>query len=423
MPGLGPLVQVPAAFITKGMDPESTLVKGIFGDFPPEPTTNPFDYFTRLFPYPSWLKKAIQAFELDPDEYGRLQTNTTIDVYNALYYAGRVSDATYDEYKEGMDLAKEYAKTLTLVRSVAQFIGPTGFTPRWEVLSKTPEGRQVIFVSALGEDYRERLEENNGDQFKTTQEFIQQYGIDPTSLFVGKSSQIYKRPVTVEGSKFYRDNKELFEEYKNTAYFVRPDDPTGEFSYESYLKSIEEKARQPLTLEQWRLVRNNILGAAAWEQFMLSEAPGMKPYWLRSDEQAKADKDTKRMQLKAQYPGWGYSDIPGVGTGAPIEVIIQEFYNWKNNEQLSNSEAGKGLALYLKARDNAKLESERLGYCPESFKSARAVCNIMLFLNYYANYVIEQYPDFQYIWNSYFKRELLEAERDEQIKANIRNNY
>lgn len=423
LPGLGPLVQVPAAYLTKGMDPESTLVKGIFGDFPPEPTKNPFDYFTRLFPYPSWLKKVIQAYELDPDEYGRLQTNTTIDVYNALYYAGRVSDGTYDEYKQGMDLAKEYAKTLTLVRAVAQFIGPTGFTPRWEVLSKTPEGRQVIFVSALGEDYRERLEQNNGDQFQTTQEFIQQYGIDPTSLFVGKSSQIYKRPVTVEGSKFYRDNIDLFEQYKNTAYFVRPDDPTGEFSYEAYLKSMEEEARQPLTLEQWRLVRNNILGAAAWERFMLSEAPGQKPYHLRSDEQAKADKTAKRILLKSQYPGWGYSAIPGVGKGAPVEVIIQEFYDWKNNEQLSNSEAGKGLALYLKARDNAKMESERLGYNPESFRSARGLGNIRLYLNDYANYVIEQYPDFQYIWNSYFKRELLEEEKDEQIRASIRNNY
>tara|TARA_R100000008_G_scaffold565_1_gene510 strand:- start:3031 stop:8121 length:5091 start_codon:yes stop_codon:yes gene_type:complete len=423
LPGFGPLVQVPAAYMLKGVDPESDITKFVFGDFPPEPTTNPLDYFTRLIPYPSWLKKVIQAYNLDPDEYGRLQSNTTIDVYNALYYAGRVSDATYDEWKEGFDLAKEYAKTLTLIRAAAQFIGPTGFTPRWEVLGDTEQGRQVILVSALSQDYREKLEQNNGDQFKTTQEFIQQYGIDPTALFVGKSSQIYKRPVTVEGSKFYRDNKELFEEYKSTAYFAKPDDPTGEFSYEAYLKSIEEKAREPLTVEQWRLVRNNILGAIAWEQFMLSSAPGMKPYWLRSDDQAQADKTAKRLQLRGQYVGWGYDDIPGVASGATLDVIIQEFYRWKDNEILSESEAGKGLSLYLKARDNAKMESVRLGYGPESFRSARALGNIRLYLNDYANYVIEQYPDFQYIWNSYFKRELLEAERDEQIKQTIRNNY
>ena len=66
LPGFGPLVQVPAAYLTKDVDPESTLVTAIFGDFPPEPTTNPFDYFTRLFPYPSWLKKVIQAYDLDP---------------------------------------------------------------------------------------------------------------------------------------------------------------------------------------------------------------------------------------------------------------------------------------------------------------------------------------------------------------------
>jgi len=153
----------------------------------------------------------------------------------------------------------------------------------------------------------------------------------------------------------------------------------------------------------------------------LSEAPGQKPYWLRSDEQATIDKTNKKMALKAQYPGWG-TDIPGVPQKPELDSVIEEFYKWRNNEVLRESEAGKGLALYLKARDNAKLESERLGYSPNGFRSARVLNNLRLYLDDYAQWVIEQYPDFQYIWNSYLKNELLDTAKDEQFRA-IQGNY
>jgi len=424
LPGFGPLVQVPAAYLTRGADPDSDLVKFIFGDFPPEPTDNPLGYFKTLVPTPSWLAKFIQAYELNPDEYERLQTNTTIDVYNALYYSGRVTDKNYAEWKEGMDLAKDYAKVLTAIRGVAQFIGPTGFTPRWQVLSETPEGRQMIFVASLAEDYREKLEELNGNQLDTVQYFQQQYGIDPTALLTGKSTQIFKKPVTVEGSKFYQENVEVFDEYKSTAYFAKPDDPTGEFSYEAYLMSLQDKSRVPMTMEQWRLVRNNILGSLAWEQFMMSTQPGYsKPYFLRSDEVAQQLKTEKKMVLKQQYFGWGDSSIPGLGRGADLDAVIQEFYRWDSNELLRSSEAGQGLAMYLQARDNAKAESVRLGYSESGFKNARALTNVREYLQDYAEYVIKQHPDFQYIWNSYFKRELLDAQKDEMIEATIKRNY
>ena len=421
LPGVGPVVQLPASFLLRNAESDSAIVKAIYGDFPPPPVDNPIKYIYSTLPIPSWFNRVLQAYELAPEDYDRLQTNTTIDIYNALYYAGRVSDNNYDEWSKGMEMAKEYAKTLTLIRAMAQFIGPTGFTPKFEVMTQTPEGRKMILVSALAQDYRDKLDENGGDQFKTTQYFIDTYGIDPTALLTGKSTQVFRRPMTVEGYKFFNDNPELFEEYKSTAYFARPDDSTDEFSYEAYLLSLQDKTRVPLNVEQWKLTRNNILGSMAWERFMLSEAPGQKPYWLRSDEQAQIDKTNKKMALKAQYPGWG-TNIAGVPQKPELDSVIEEFYKWRNNPILDESEAGKGLALYLKARDNAKLESERLGYSPNGFRSARALSNVRLYLDDYAQWVIEQYPDFQYIWNSYLKNELLDTEKDEQFRA-IQGNY
>jgi hypothetical protein len=177
-------------------------------------------------------------------------------------------------------------------------------------------------------------------------------------------------------------------------------------------------------MEQWRLVRNNILGSLAWEQFMMSTQPGYsKPYFLRSDEVAQQLKTEKKMVLKQQYFGWGDSSVPGLARGADLDAVIQEFYRWDSNELLRSSEAGQGLAMYLQARDNAKAESVRLGYSESGFKNARALTNVREYLQDYAEYVIKQHPDFQYIWNSYFKRELLDAQKDEMIEATIKRNY
>ena len=82
-------------------------------------------------------------------------------------------------------------------------------------------------------------------------------------MLVGKTAQVYRTPVTVEGSKWFKENEELFEQYRSTAYFANPDDPTGEFSYEAYLTSLQKEDRVPLTEEQWTRTRNNILGSLA----------------------------------------------------------------------------------------------------------------------------------------------------------------
>jgi hypothetical protein len=75
--------------------------------------------------------------------------------------------------------------------------------------------------------------------------------------------------------------------------------------------------------------------------------------------------------------------------------------------------------LYLEARDQAIAQAKELGFTKTSFKQARALSNLRWYLRDTAEYIIGQHPDFQYIWNSYFKQELLDEERDEIPRYNI----
>jgi hypothetical protein len=432
LPGFGPIVQIPAAAIIPNT-PNYDFIRGfIFGDFEParsedESVDKIQNAFKSVFKaaVPSYAQKVLQAYEADVFDFQRVYGNTVIEVYKAMLYAGKIDDSTPGGMEKGLELAQDYAKGMTLIRSFAQFLGPTSFSPRFEVAVTTPEGRQFMFFSALVEEYRDyRDNVAEGNDLKTIEYFVNTYGINPIALTVPKTTSVRRTPVTVEGSKFFRDNTELFKSYKFTAYYSNPDDPTGEFDYASYLASLERKDRVPRTPEQWAIAKNQILGALAWEKFIntvdgFREAEaGEKPLYRNSSEQARLLKEQKRMDLKEQYPGWG-NPLVGTPIKASRDQVIDEFYRWQNNEFLKNTEAGKGLMMYIEAREQAIQQGKDLGFTKTSFKTARSLSHLRWFLRDTADYIISEHPDFQYIWNAYFKQELLDEERDEIPRYNI----
>ena len=432
LPGVGPIVQIPAAALIPSTPNYDFMRSFIFGDFQPAtPEDDSFSKMENLFKstfkaaIPSYAQKYLQAIDADVFDFQRVYGNTTIEVYKAMLYSGRIDDSTPQGMEDGLEKAKEYAKGMTLIRSFAQFIGPSGITPRFELAVQTEEGRQFMFFSALVEEYREyRDNVADGNDLKTIEHFIDTYGVNPITLTVAKTTSVRRTPVTVEGSKFFRDNKDLFEQYKYTAYYSNPDDPTGEFDYASYLTSLEREDRVPRTPEQWGIAKNQLLGALAWEKFMNTTdgftpaEVGQKPLYRNSSEQARLIKESKRMELKDRYPGWG-NPLVGTPIKASRDQVIDEFYKWQNNEFLKSTEAGKGLMLYIEAREQAIAQGKALGFTKSSFKSARGLSNLRWYLRDTAEYIVSQHPDFQYIWNSYFKQELLDEERDEKPSYNI----
>jgi len=432
LPGVGPIVQIPAASLIPSTPNFDFARKFIFGDFQPAtPEEGSLSKVDNLFKgtlkaaIPSYLQKWLQAIDYDVFDFQRVYGNTTIEVYKAMLYSGKIDDSTPQGMEDGLEKAKEYAKGMTLIRSAAQFIGPSGFSPRFELAVQTEEGRQFMFFSALVEEYRDHRDNvAEGNDLKTIEHFISTYGVNPITLTVAKTTSVRRTPVTVEGSKFFRGNKDLFKQYKYTAFYARPDDPTGDFDYPSYLSSLEREDRVPRTSEQWGIAKNQLLGALAWEKFLnttdgfVEAQVGQKPLHRNSSEQARLLKEDKRVELKERYAGWG-NPLVGTPIKASRDQVIDEFYKWQNNEFLKSTDAGKGLMMYIEAREQAIGQGKALGFTKSSFKTARGLNNLRWYLRDTAEYIISQHPDFQYIWNSYFKQELLDEEREEKPSYNI----
>ena len=106
----------------------------MFGDFAPPRTETISEVITSLAPAPSWLKKLGTAFGIGGAESKRMFSNTTIDVYKALVYAGKIDDSSPEGANEGMELAGDYARNIFIIRSISQAIGPSGsVSPKYEI--------------------------------------------------------------------------------------------------------------------------------------------------------------------------------------------------------------------------------------------------------------------------------------------------
>ncbi len=87
-------------------------------------------------------------------------------------------------------------------------------------------------------------------------------------MLTSKSRSVVARPQTVFASNWARENKDLYDDFTSTAFYLTPTDIDNEFSYDAYLNALEEGTLKPRTLGQWVLAKNRLLGSIAYENFI-----------------------------------------------------------------------------------------------------------------------------------------------------------
>jgi hypothetical protein len=370
-PGVGPLLQFPASFITPlSRDPDWKWARDLilpFGPTADEPTIEGAVQSV----LPAYIKKAF-AWALGPEaggETARLLNNTTMNVYAAMLQNGEV-EQTPQGMIRAMAVAEKRAKHLFLIRAIVQFAGPTGPATRFDVelnREADPEGT-IWSYRVLADVWREMRDANAGDDAATFDQFVAEFGLDPTAIVTAQTRQVFPRSVTAEGLAFKAENEQLFTEYPSTAYFAAPDPPDGEFDYGAYLDQLDEGSRVALTPEEWLMQRNRLAGEIAYQQARrsITDADGK----VRTDEPSRAWLRMVKDQLIANYPGFGF-DVPGIEAGVATEAIRLELERWPESEFLMATQAGRGLRLYLQARQTAlTVAAERHGVSKNGFGTA-----------------------------------------------------
>ena len=416
IPGFGPTVTVPMALINQKFNLlrpgkwEETL---LFGDFAPPRTGSATEILGSLAPTPSWAKKLGTAFGIGGDESKRLFSNTMIDVYKAMLYAGIADDSTPEGASAAMELAGDYARNIFLIRAASQFIGPSGaVSPKYEISDKTGN---VFLFETLAEEYR-LIKNSSPNDYEAMKTFTDRFGFNPIALTTSRTDTIKKRPVTEDGARWARNNKELVDKYDLTyAYLI--DDTDSEFRYELYWQQLIDKDRVPRTPEQWQQAKNILLGNMEYEEFIRKN--GLLTRGDRVSNQAKLN---KKAELVGKYPGYGRS-IDYSMQKPEMDDLIDELYTWFDpvtyqlERDLVTNPAAQALVEYAKTRDSIIATTKRLDptYTDTSFRRASKLAPFRNLLRDKLKAILVRYPEFAPMAREIFERELREADEDIEL--------
>src|SRR6056300_362770 len=429
MPGVGPIIRVPASYLRKQFPAEGKYNKLIFGDFTP-----PSGFLNNAVPFPAWLKKFYQAYKqggTGSADLNRMFNNTVIDTYKALIYAGAIDDSTPQGAEEGLQLATDYAQRIFMIRGASQLIGPAGAaSPIWSVTDKSGN---AFFIEALADTYRDYKSAAQGDDYEATQRFIQEFGLDPTAMLTSKSRSVVARPATVFSADWARENKDLYEDFNTTAFYLTPTDVDNEFSYDAYLNALSDGTLAPRTPEQWVLAKNRLLGSIAYENFLRNTKIGNSTLMNTNVKTAQLLKWMKQSQLMEQY--WGYGQDAGFEVDKPdTDFLLREMggetylpdrsssfvTGWINEdytpiEKLKANNAAIAYGKYRQQYDRIVAEAIKRNYAPSSIKSNKDLVKARQYLRNYATKLILEYPEFGPLWNSILENDLREEISDMEL--------
>ncbi|MCJ2541151.1 MAG: hypothetical protein LN414_07780, partial [Candidatus Thermoplasmatota archaeon] len=171
LPGLGPLVQLPMAALTRDVldSPDWRWLRELVFPYGYPDAENPGAIVNSVMP--AWFRKGMTALGNPTGDDERLYNNTVIDVLRAMDLNGEIeANLTVEASQEVLEEAKGRARKLFAIRALQQFVGPTGPQVRWDV-QLDPDG-EAFSYQVLATEYRQMIQDHSGDRVQAFNDFV-----------------------------------------------------------------------------------------------------------------------------------------------------------------------------------------------------------------------------------------------------------
>lgn len=397
IPGLGPVAQIPVAWYLQDK-PELDEWREQLLPFGAPGSDKKSDILDIREYMPAWAKTAIDIVT-EGGHDDRVWNSSVMYTATYLYSTGEYGDTVEEQQRLLEDAQAAVHGTMGFdglygIRMLGQFMLPS--SPTFEWVTQAEDGR-LINTRILAEEFYE-LQQDDYDS--AVEVFMERYGPDAIGAIIPHSRSIISAaPTSLEAAKWVSQNPDVKKKYNLTYGFFAPE---GEFHMPTYARNFFSGERDPITPEQWLNLRDTLLGNYHYQRAkeMLGEDRSSP-----NDEQTKWLREQKANILTA-YPNWNNQiGLAGKATDDNDRMITQ-LYKASKDKKITNTDAGKGLLLYIPLRDAAQKKAEELDLA--SFKTANRMSSTRAWLNDNAQRIIAQHPDFERLWDVVFSRELEE---------------
>lgn len=344
LPGLGPVIQVPASEIVPD-SPGWDRVRSVLFPFGEPEGDGVWDKFINSLKS-NWGRQVERA-QADPRE-DRMKGNMVFDVMAVLASTGEYDfandeDAVYELNRLYRD-AKDKAQDFQWIRALGAFTLPA--SPGVDFYAEDKTGNLVLLQqirdewNAKRDEFYEKGVPNASQQ--AFRWFLDTYGTDNIFATQSKTNlNVVGLEPTKEMRLYERDNPDVVTNFPNTWGLFAPQG--GEFDYDAYISQIDAGHRDPLQPMEMARAAINRRADQVYSKYrkMVPDVP--------SREQSAWLADIRR-QISAQFPG----STPGAfGGNEDTAAAISELRLAAQDPKLAKTELGEALQVWFDARDRA----------------------------------------------------------------------
>ena len=409
IPGVGPMVQIPANQIlnkwaadVKELD---TIRQFIMPFGPPEGIAGALTM--------SWLRKLSEAFTQDP-ETDTVWAQFKMDSFVALMASGKYDRMNPEDQSRALKKAESIATWLTIAQGVGQLVGPARPGVAMEIPTQFKGYLDVGDVQQMVEDgnitnitlarvFRIFQDE---DYDTAPQKMIELFGENTIYLMAGRTTtELTGLQATEEFADFERDNSDFAETHRSVFGWFAP--AGSEFDKQAYMNQLASGLRERRT-DPFKLVDDVefIVGSAMYR--LLQKELG------EDGELTTVDKERLKMyraSLEEYFPG--YASRPQITNRT--ETAINDALAAANDSRISGNPVAEAIKAYQAHRqwaiDVAQQRRVVSGGTPavSNILSGNANADLRLYLRDIGETVIQEYAEFGRIYDAVFYFEIDEV--------------
>jgi len=269
------------------------------------------------------------------------------------------------------------------MRATGQFTGPASPT----VEMKIPTKRGDKFVDALLQELRQ-FEQDDYDS--AVDRFLDLYG-DELVLYTSSKSRAIAQGLeaTEEFGVWERENKDLINQFPDTAYFMAPRGG-GEFSFTVWQRQLQEGKREKFTDREMIDFAQNRLGSVKYRAARRMFGP---------------NPNERQREALSQYREYLNAKLPGFPIRAQFEANkltndIAQMNKLVDDPRLKDNDVARLTKQYLKAREQY-MKAQSL----VSFRSKKAM-GARMALYQLGESLAANNPEFDRVWSRFLVQEV-----------------
>jgi hypothetical protein len=392
LPGLGPMFQLPLAYLLKNR-PQGDTLKQLVSPYG-SPDKNLALGVIQSYA-PAWLKQAINIFD-DPAsarDFGATVAGVMRYLNSTGEYDLQGKNAA-EEMARLVDDATSKARGVQLVRTIGAFTLPTSPSPEW--LTQDKKGK-LLLTWRMSKWYHDQLEKS-GDPDATLEDFLDKFGTANLLTIQGRSRAnipAADRLLSSAGSQWVTKNGDLATKYPNTYALFAPD--AGEYDNAAYEKQIARGERTPLSPKEMLVAANSRLANLIY----FNKRDELSADGKFSEEDQAAMRMVKR-DLLTQFPGYD----PEKRTQTSATKLFSELGQAVQDPKIRRTPAGKALKTYMGWRDQILAQQAAHGMSDAAVSGGKTAARAREWLNTHGAELIEKYPTFQPLWDLVLSQEV-----------------